>query len=869
MSSTHPEPSGDGASPTECVVLFADPSPEGTALAEHLRQQGFTVVTTSVSNLTTRAQRLSPHACVLALDTKSPLDPHELPDGMRIALLTHADSVFVSSDDWVRRAVEARRFERPIEPDALAKFLRDGGFPDPNSNDEHRASATASSAAESLDPDSLALTDFPSISGPPEVASLVPDADGTQLKAARDVALSPEIEHLLATSAERVRTARTAKFEQPPTDQPAIPLPADMLAAVDELLASTDDSAQSNAPARSPSYHRTELGTNHRSEPAAPQHFDQPSQRSETQRRDAHPTATPTPSSVPLAEGTNPEGTSPEGTSPGVTNPGVVSSGRGSAEPETHHRRSDGAHAAPIHPHDAAAAPLSDVRAVIAHPHASPRTPSERPPARVGERAPASWQQDDLPVGVDSDRAAPLSGFDTAPPGTIRWAEPPSWLAGPNRTTEPAQSSTRAALSADPSRDAPGHQQTALPSPSVGAAPVTSDFVHAATVSESAFPDVATHFGSGSRLATPPMAPDALPAADVAVSPVASAPPTAEPSASVDPILLLAQAIAHRTTGALTISSQDGVRRRCIVLRDGDIVTAASDRGEEALAFFLVERGELSPEIAQARAAKLPRSGRHAAAAMIAIGFLSQDDLWPVLRAHGEWIVALALRDAPARAQFEHELPPRLRAEPNAFGGAAGVEVFVESVRRVLSPAAAIAKLGGPDAQLAIGPNDALLAETALASDEIALARSAIGTTVARVLALASPDFAATLYALLALGIVAATGPAHPIAEHGEPSIDGLDDSAVRKRVAARLALVHEADYFALLGVPAGATPYEIRVAYTQLRRRFEPARLVTAATADLTDDLELIVEVLEEAYQILRDPQRRDRYRNAIQATS
>ena len=62
---------------------------------------------------------------------------------------------------------------------------------------------------------------------------------------------------------------------------------------------------------------------------------------------------------------------------------------------------------------------------------------------------------------------------------------------------------------------------------------------------------------------------------------------------------------------------------------------------------------------------------------------------------------------------------------------------------------------------------------------------------------------------------------------------------------------MHEPDYFALLGVQPNATNYDIRRAYLDLRRIFEPNRLLTAATADLHDDVVLIVDVIEEAYQV------------------
>ena len=82
----------------------------------------------------------------------------------------------------------------------------------------------------------------------------------------------------------------------------------------------------------------------------------------------------------------------------------------------------------------------------------------------------------------------------------------------------------------------------------------------------------------------------------------------------------------------------------------------------------------------------------------------------------------------------------------------------------------------------------------------------------------------------------------------------------------ARLSLVEEGDYFSLLGVPRSATSYEIHRAYLELRHGLEPTRVLNAATADLADDIELIIEVLDEAHDILRDQARRERYRRAIE---
>ena len=79
-------------------------------------------------------------------------------------------------------------------------------------------------------------------------------------------------------------------------------------------------------------------------------------------------------------------------------------------------------------------------------------------------------------------------------------------------------------------------------------------------------------------------------------------------------------------------------------------------------------------------------------------------------------------------------------------------------------------------------------------------------------------------------------------------------------------ALVDEGDYFALLGVHRGATGYEIRRAFLDLRRKFEPSRALRPRTLDLKDDLRRILDVLDEAYEILGDTPRRERYLHALE---
>ncbi|HSO35295.1 MAG TPA: DUF4388 domain-containing protein, partial [Labilithrix sp.] len=338
----------------------------------------------------------------------------------------------------------------------------------------------------------------------------------------------------------------------------------------------------------------------------------------------------------------------------------------------------------------------------------------------------------------------------------------------------------------------------------------------------------------------------------------------------VDARRFFAEAVARRATGALCFES-DGVVRR-VVMRDGDLVAAASGGELESLVHFLAARGELSREEAPRLAAKIPPYGRHAGAALVAHGWLRQDQLWAVLRAHAEWIASAILCLPRGSAQLEADPPGRLRGEPSVFGAATGPEIFVELVRRTVPAEDALERLGGEATRITDGPNQGLLAECNLSPQDIELLHRARGGTIADLLARAGDgEILAVLHALALLGIIEAV-PAPDFGRRGaralpEPEVSALDEDAIRARVRARLELVEEGDYFSVLGVTRDATGYEVRRAFVDLRRTFEPARLLNPRLLDLAEDVRKIVVVLEEAYEILRDGARRERYRRAIDA--
>jgi len=464
----------------------------------------------------------------------------------------------------------------------------------------------------------------------------------------------------------------------------------------------------------------------------------------------------------------------------------------------------------------------------------------------------------------------------TAPPTRAPQLPPPSMrsttsLDGPevlvdSRPSRPMATSPGASLgSVSPPEPVPDPLTTRPPRSQSGELP-----------SDARAPDsrVAQELVVDSRLPSAPGVP-AHPEPRVVLSP--SEPPPGKARLPDVPVILgpgdglraLARSIAARFTGSVAFEDEAGIRR--VVFRDGDFVTASSSAEGESLVQFLVQRGDLAPDVAQRLARKLPPFGRHAGAALVAQGHLRQDELWTVLRAHAEWLLGRLSSLPRGGASLEHEIPQRLLAEPGVFGGATGAEVLVEMSRRVVTPADAIQRLGGREARLGPGPARALLAECALSDAETTLVSQADGTTLEELLSRAgSDDFASVVWPLVEIGVlVGEAGVRRATVEplRGKADWDPLDADAVRARIAARLSLVEEGDYFALLGVARDATNYDLRRAYSTLRKSFDPGAVLTAATVDLRGDVDSILEVLDEAYDVLRDPVRRERYRRALEA--
>jgi len=801
------------------VVLIADRGPEADPIGEALRRADLAVVTCDVVALPERVTRIDPIAMVV--DTEQPhaeavlerLVAQEGPRNLPAMALIGAPERGPKLGLVIGTRV--RWWTRPLEPSEVVAFLLERVSRALGERTDIPSSV--GSMPLGSESDAMLVSDFPALAGLPEVESILPELTHGGPGSTRAGSLSPEIEAMLEGAAQRMN-------EHPgePADvgeEPRVVVPAEMMATVDDLLAGEEESPATRGGASLAQVLDATVALD--------------------DGRDI-----PTASEIPMSP----------------RHGGWESPGTGGHDARTQAQE-----------HKTTVKVGSDTFFRV---EGSPRFSS---PGELGGEGPRSTRRGDPSWSDVADEM--LSGTlseDSAEPGASVASDAPVGLRsapGGPRPPVPYPRSPSAPPAAESSLGALGLQVMGTGADAMGGGvPAHADDGRSSRPGK-ARTAVGSAAGSIARAGSPPTRPGRSepPPLTTLGGPLPSE--GVEPDSSRieegDPYVMLARAVRGRATGAMAFDDGDGRWPRRILLREGDLTNAASDEVEDGLLRYLVSRGDLAPEVARA-GPKLPRSGRHAAAALIARGILEQDELWPTLRAHAEWLVARVLQAGPTAARLESAPPERLRAEPNVFGGAAGAEIYVDAVRRVLAPEEALQRLGGLAVRLKSGPRLELMVETALDEGETAAIRAADGMAVGDMLAVQGPGFGSLLYALVCLDVLELDAlPARRGPEVPEASFDPLDADAVRHRVEARLALVREADYFTLLGVTQRATPYEIRRAYLQLRRAFDPSRLMTPATADLADDVQLIVDVLEEAFEVLREPHRRRRYQRALEAAA
>jgi hypothetical protein len=204
--------------------------------------------------------------------------------------------------------------------------------------------------------------------------------------------------------------------------------------------------------------------------------------------------------------------------------------------------------------------------------------------------------------------------------------------------------------------------------------------------------------------------------------------------------------------------------------------------------------------------------------------------------------------------------------EPAVFGGAAGTEIYLETIRRIVPPKQAYALLGAPEQVLSMGQHESLLGESALDQTDQQHVLEAVGKPIKAAMERRA-EMMPVILALSYLDVLSTGGRApRPATKNIEVKSEEMDAEAFTARLRSRRALVDDGDYFSILGIARGATSYEVERAKEELLAEFSDQKL-TARTAHLRDDLALLRETIREAHLVLVDDVRRRRYRMALEA--
>ncbi len=335
--------------------------------------------------------------------------------------------------------------------------------------------------------------------------------------------------------------------------------------------------------------------------------------------------------------------------------------------------------------------------------------------------------------------------------------------------------------------------------------------------------------------------------------------------------ILLAAASVDRRSGVFVLSSSDVERR--LFLDKGEVVIATSTAEEDRLVELLYREGRLSDEEYGKAALAVGASGRRIGAILVERGLISSRELFPLVRHHYESIVLDSFGWREGTWRFERG--------QNLGGERILLNVplptlIVEGVRSRARPEDIDKLVPAGCRPLLLPTGICHVEDVGLLPEELAVYNACDGTAtveqLGRRFGLPGRELIGLAAGLSVLGLLhlesgddvrdVAKDVATPLVSRGDEQSFRVE----RARVADKMAQIKEASYFSILEISPQASGYEIRKAYRSLSGQFALERFAISELIDLREQVEVVREVLEEAYEILRNPELREAYRQAAQ---
>jgi curved DNA-binding protein CbpA len=336
-------------------------------------------------------------------------------------------------------------------------------------------------------------------------------------------------------------------------------------------------------------------------------------------------------------------------------------------------------------------------------------------------------------------------------------------------------------------------------------------------------------------------------------------------------------------SGTLLVRRQ-GITKE-LVFDQGVCGDARSNDPAEGLGEFLLRIGKLSPDQLDA-ATQAGNTTSVLPATLLEMKLVAPSELADFRALHAQEIVYSLFNWNSGSFEFKPE-----KSSPNGTGSLhlTVPNLIFEGIRRLTNPDIIHRGLKGPDRLIRLAPQfEAKAAEIFLKPDEaFILSRIESSARISEVLQLSPLGLDMTqkmLYGFLATGIVEfvqqttpPTAPQPPAASrvyrstsaptyqpapgNDDPEIKEEDLATVRSDVFLMLDKAKTRNYYELLGVPATASPDEIKKSYYTLAKKYHPDRYHQTTQEDLKNALDAIFSTLSQAYDTLKVPATRGSY--------
>ncbi|MCP4603416.1 MAG: DUF4388 domain-containing protein [Proteobacteria bacterium] len=341
---------------------------------------------------------------------------------------------------------------------------------------------------------------------------------------------------------------------------------------------------------------------------------------------------------------------------------------------------------------------------------------------------------------------------------------------------------------------------------------------------------------------------------------------------SDDPLwTLLSSVLVDRFTGALVLDNS-GIERR-LVFDGGEIVIATSTAREDRLVELLYREGRLSDEEYSQAVLAVGASGRRVGAVLVERGLISSRELFPLVRHHYESIIldSFAWREGSWRLELDKGL-----GGERILLNVPTPTIIVEGIRSRALPKDIDALVPRGSEPLETPSGICRIEDVGLLPEEAAISSACDGSTtidhLVQRFGIPDDELRGLIAGLSVLGLLhvkAVKGEIDDQDETRPPAVRrGSEHSfrVARSRVSDKMAQVKEGSYYAILEISPKASGYEIRKAYRSLVGQFALERFAIPELADLQSQVELIQRIIDEAYEVLRNPDVREAYRKIVQ---